>query len=75
MFDQVAESARAGRALQAANFWVWAGEGRADSPKASAGSFLGDPPCEPQGLNSVFDTDTNTHAMIAAANKKLWAGS
>jgi len=73
MFDQVAESAHAGRALQAANFWAWAGEGRADSPKASAGSFLGDPPCEPQGLNSVFDTDTNTHAVIAAANKKLRA--
>lgn len=73
MFDQVAESCSAGRALQAANFWAWAGEGRAGSPKNSAGSFLGDPPCEPQGLNSVFDTDTSTHAVIAAANKKLAA--
>jgi len=73
MFDQVAESAHAGRALQAANFWAWAGEGRSGSAKASAGSFLGDPPCEPQGLNSVFDTDTSTHAVIAAANKKLGA--
>ena len=73
MFDQVAESAHAGRALQAANFWAWAGEGRAESAKASAGSFLGDPPCEPQGLNSVFDTDTSTHAVIAAANRKLRA--
>ena len=71
MFAQVAESCQAGRALQAANFWAWAGEGRADAPKNSAGSFLGDPPCEPQGLNSVFDTDTSTHAVIAAANKKL----
>jgi mannan endo-1,4-beta-mannosidase len=73
MFDQVAESGRAGRALQAANFWAWAGEGRADSPKNSAGSFLGDPPCEPQGLNSVFDTDSSTLAVIAAANEKLSA--
>ena len=73
MFDQVAESARAGRALQAANFWAWAGEGRADSAKGSAKSFLGDPPCEPQGLNSVFDTDTSTHAVIAEANRKLRA--
>ncbi len=71
MFSQVAESCQAGRALQAANFWAWAGEGRAGSPKNSAGEFLGDPPCEPQGLNSVFDTDTSTHAVIAAANKKL----
>jgi mannan endo-1,4-beta-mannosidase len=73
MFDQVAESCQAGRALQAANFWAWGGEGRAGSPNNSAGSFLGDPPCEPQGLNSVFDTDASTHAVIANANKKLSA--
>jgi mannan endo-1,4-beta-mannosidase len=73
MFEQVAESAKAGRALQAANFWAWAGEGRADAPKNSAGSFLGDPPSEPQGLNSVFNTDTSTLAVISAANQKLAA--
>lgn len=73
MFEQVAESCHAGRALQAANFWAWGGEGRATAPEKSAGKFLGDPPCEPQGLNSVFDTDTSTHAVIAAANKKLTA--
>ena len=71
MFEQVADSCRAGRALQAANFWAWAGEGRADAPKNSANSFLGDPPCEPQGLNSVFNTDDSTLAVIATANKKL----
>ena len=71
MFAQVAESCKAGRALQAANFWAWGGEGRADSPKNSADEFLGDPPCEPQGLNSVFNIDTSTHAVIAAANKTL----
>ena len=73
MFDQVAESCRAGRALQAANFWAWGGEGRAGSPKNSAAEYLGDPPCEPQGLNSVFDTDLGTQAIIAGANKKLAA--
>jgi len=73
MFDQVAESCQASRALQAANFWAWGGEGRADAPKKSAGSFLGDPPSEPQGLNSVFDTDTGTLAVIARANKQLSA--
>ena len=73
MFEQVAESCRAGRALQAANFWTWAGEGRADAAENSAGKFLGDPPCEPQGLNSVFDTDASTHAIIASANRKLSA--
>ena len=45
------------------------GEGRADAPKNSAGEFLGDPPCEPQGLNSVFDTDKSTLAIIAQPTK------
>ena len=73
MFDQVSESCRAGRSLQAANFWAWAGEGRATSPEKSAGTFLGDPPCEPQGLNSVFDSDKTTLTVIASANAKLAA--
>ena len=71
MFAQVAEACQAGRALQAANFWAWGGEGRATAPAKSAGQFLGDPPCEPQGLNSVFATDTSTNAVIAAANTNL----
>jgi mannan endo-1,4-beta-mannosidase len=71
MFEQVADSCRAGRALQAANFWAWTGEGRASAPKNSAENFLGDPPCEPQGLNSVFNTDASTLAVIAKANSKL----
>jgi mannan endo-1,4-beta-mannosidase len=73
MFAQVAESCSAGRALQAANFWAWGGEGRADAPKNSVGEFLGDPPCEPQGLNSVFNTDKSTLAIITKANEKLAA--
>jgi mannan endo-1,4-beta-mannosidase len=73
MFAQVAKSCQARRALQAANFWAWGGEGRADNQKNSATKFLGDPPCEPQGLNSVFDTDASTLAIIADANKKLSA--
>lgn len=71
MFAQVAESCRAGRALQAANFWAWGGEGRANSEKNSAGKYLGDPPSEPQGLNSVFDSDASTLAIISTANEKL----
>ena len=72
MFDQIAESCQAGRALQAANFWAWGGEGRAGSGKPdSTAALMGDPFCEPQGLNSVFDADTGTLAVIAQANKKL----
>jgi mannan endo-1,4-beta-mannosidase len=74
MFNQVAESCRTGRALQGANFWTWGGEGRVNAGKpGSAGVLTGDPPCEPQGLNSVFDTDQSTLAVIAQANEKLAA--
>ncbi len=74
MFDQVADSCKAGRALQGANFWAWAGEGRAGSgPKDSAAELMGDPFSEPQGLNTVFDTDKSTLTVIAQANEKLAA--
>ena len=74
MFDQVAESCRAGRALLGANFWAWAGAGRvAAKLGATSDSFTGDPFCEPQGLNSVFDTDRSTLVVIAKANEKLAA--
>jgi len=71
---QVAVSRQAGRALQGANFWAWAGEGRADAGKMdSAAALMGDPFSEPQGLNTVFDTDKGTLAVIAQANEKLAA--
>ncbi|MFO1476154.1 MAG: mannanase [Verrucomicrobiota bacterium] len=71
MFGQVQESCKAGRALQGANFWAWAGEGRAGGTYGSAPSYLGEPPCEPQGLNSIFDTDLSTQKVIAEANRSL----
>ena len=74
MFNQVADSCKAGRALQGANFWTWGGEGRAGAGKPdSAAALMGDPFCEPQGLNSVFDTDKGTLAVVAQANEKLAA--
>jgi len=74
MFNQVADSCNEGRALQGANFWTWGGEGRAGTGQPDSTTALtGDPPCEPQGLNSVFDTDTGTLAVIAQANEKLAA--
>jgi mannan endo-1,4-beta-mannosidase len=73
MFAQVAESAKAGRALQGANFWAWAGEGRAGGTAYTAASLMGDPFSEPQGLNTIFDTDKGTLAVIAQANENLKA--
>jgi mannan endo-1,4-beta-mannosidase len=49
------------------NFWAWAGEGRPTVPgglwKVNQ-DFIGDPPHEPQGWYSVYDTDTTTNAII-----------
>lgn len=60
MCSHVAETAPAA----GLNFWAWAGEGR-------TGQLLGDPPHEPQGWYSVFDTDTDTHAAIYECSQHL----
>ncbi|HMP81830.1 MAG TPA: mannanase [Verrucomicrobiota bacterium] len=72
MFQQVADSCQEGRALQGANFWTWSGEGRAGQPPGEdAKTFMGDPFCEPQGLNSVLNTDSSTLAVVAESNRAL----
>ena len=46
---------------------------RQESAYAVATALTGDPFCEPQGLNSVFDTDKTTLAVVVKANEKLAA--
>jgi mannan endo-1,4-beta-mannosidase len=49
------------------NFWAWSGEGRPPQPggRWSPGDpWTGDPPFEPQGLYSVFDSDGSTLKVI-----------
>jgi mannan endo-1,4-beta-mannosidase len=41
-----------------ANIWAWAGEGRPDQ------GWTGDPPHEPQGWYSVYDTDRTTLVLL-----------
>jgi mannan endo-1,4-beta-mannosidase len=58
---------RSGSPLAGSNFWTWGGEGHAPPavvPGESAASAPGDPPHEPQGLNSVYDTDISTLAVV-----------
>ncbi|MBN1649296.1 MAG: cellulase family glycosylhydrolase [Spirochaetales bacterium] len=51
------------------NIWSWAGEGRANPEHANrwrkGDDFTGDPPQEPQGLNSVYDSDENTVQILS----------
>ncbi len=59
------------------NFWAWGGAGRAlhDDYHMRRGetAYVGDPPHEPQGWYSVFNTDTSTQALIKAHAEHLKA--
>ena len=56
------------RTLAGTNFWAWGGAGRAQHDdfhmRPGDTSYVGDPPQEPQGANSVFDDDSSTLAVI-----------
>jgi len=66
--DAVLDSVRSGGPLQGCNFWGWGGEGRAQHGDhhfvRGDTSYLADPPHEPQGWYSVFDTDASTQGII-----------
>lgn len=67
VFKTVYDSALAGAPIAGTNFWTWGGFGRAkhnDFIWQAGDDFTGDPPQEPQGLNSVFNTDTSTISVI-----------
>jgi mannan endo-1,4-beta-mannosidase len=59
------------------NFWAWGGSGRArhDDFHMLRGEtdYVGDPPHEPQGWYSVFNTDTSTQALIKAHAERIKA--
>ncbi|MBN2815002.1 MAG: cellulase family glycosylhydrolase [Bacteroidales bacterium] len=71
IFRKVLQSAASKENLSGCNFWSYGGFGRPGTktlPWFSPGDdLLGDPPCEEQGLNSVFDAD-KTINMIERYN-------
>jgi mannan endo-1,4-beta-mannosidase len=72
-FDQVFDQASKLGVLAGANIWTYSGEGRPVKDQTywkPGDDYLGDPPVEEQGLNSVFDTDS-TVRLIARYNKML----
>lgn len=63
VFSLVEESMTSGSPLAGTNFWAWGGYGVSAQPDFTwkpGDPFMGDPPQEPQGLNSVFAGDTST---------------
>jgi len=74
IFERITESKKEQGVLAGLNFWGFAGFAKTnpESGKWQHGNdFSADPPQEPQGLNSVFATDTLTLALIKKANKTL----
>lgn len=62
-----------GDAIGGINFWTFAGAGRPIKGQVfwkKGDQFLGDPPMEEQGLNSVFDSDRSTWQLIESYSKQ-----
>lgn len=74
VFNLLHEQAAEGAAIAGSNFWAWGGAGRAaneDFMWKEGDDFVGDPPQEPQGLYSVFDSDTSTLNVIKEHAEKM----
>jgi mannan endo-1,4-beta-mannosidase len=68
VFGMVEDNVKKGGSFAGTNFWAWGGEGRALHPDfmmhAGDTTYVGDPPMEPQGRNSVFNSDASTLTII-----------
>lgn len=74
IFARVAESAKSGGYLAGANFWAFGGTSRPVKGQIfwkKGDDYMGDPPMEEQGLNTVFDSDKTTWAIINKYYKLL----
>lgn len=74
IFERITESQKEQGVLAGLNFWGFAGYANTNPETGKwqhGDDFTADPPQEPQGLNSVFASDTSTLEMIKKANKKL----
>ncbi len=74
-FGKVVESAKQGGLLAGANFWAFSGTGRPNPERPDfmwkpGDDYLGDPPQEAQGLNSVF-SDDSTMEIVKKHNTEL----
>jgi mannan endo-1,4-beta-mannosidase len=65
LYKLVEDSIAAGGPAMGDNFWAWAGEARPGM------SWVGDPPHEPAGWYSVYDTDASTVAVISGHAKRI----
>lgn len=75
IFKRIINSKAEGSVLAGLNFWGFAGYAKTNPENGRwkhGDDFTADPPQEPQGLNSVFASDTLTLKLIRNANKSLF---
>ncbi len=68
ILNMISDSAEAGGALVGWNVWAWGGDGtgRSEDFRWRPGDdFAGDPPHEPQGINSIFNGDVGTKEILS----------
>jgi mannan endo-1,4-beta-mannosidase len=64
-YDFIFSMAMTDSLVKGCNFWAWGGEARPQHQQWMVGDpYMGDPAQEAQGLNSVFDCDSTTIAVI-----------
>jgi len=76
IFEYIYNESKEGTAAAGSNFWGWGGEGRPKDPSGYSkweygDDYTGDPPQEPQGRNSVFDSDTSTLRVLKEYAEKM----
>ncbi|GAB5459003.1 MAG: mannanase [Henriciella sp.] len=75
VFDEVELNIKTGGPLVGSNVWSWGGFGRAQHEDYAWVngdiSYTGDPPQEPQGLNSIFDSDETTLGLMTAHAQRI----
>ncbi|HVG40169.1 MAG TPA: hypothetical protein VM888_01060, partial [Chitinophagaceae bacterium] len=62
-----------GGVVAGCNFWAFGGRARPVKDQLfwkKGDDYMGDPPMEEQGLNSVFDSDKSTWKLIESYTKK-----
>lgn len=67
IFAFVADSAKSKGYIAGANFWAFGGNSRPTKGQIfwkKGDDYMGDPPMEEQGLNTVFDSDVSTWKVI-----------
>ncbi len=74
IFEELQKSIALKKPFVGLNFWTFGGYAKTnpDHPKWETGDdYTGDPPMEPQGLNSIFPEDTSTWELISKTNTHL----